>query len=392
MAQVLIDDINLTNIANAIRNKGGTTAKLKPSAMATAINNLTVGNGSGSGSGGVSSSLLTITDYADYAFASWFWSRKFLDVYGSQITTNNIETANYMFKKHSATWLSEVPFAINFTSANIPTHEAEGMFYGCSSLTAVPALVNFTPITMKDMFWGCSSLTDISGLLDGDYSLANKKEASEINLSGMFNGCSSLRVIPTSLLQQLEAGGGAYGIANASILNHGFTDCYSLDKLEGVSVPIWPNNRHLIENMFINTFDNLRRAKSVIFKNNSSATTMSNQCIDLSVNVGYGSPFGSEFTNSNRITNDTSYANLKTNIDSWTTSVYFSRYNKYSAIDTINSLPNTRTTDANGSSTSGNTIKFKGLSGRDTDGGAIENLTAEQIAVASNKGWTVAFV
>ena len=39
-----------------------------------------------------------------------------------------------------------------------------------------------------------------------------------------------------------------------------------------------------------------------------------------------------------------------------------------------------------------NTIKFKGDSGSATDGGAINTLTEEEIAVATAKGWTVSLV
>lgn len=45
MANVIINEENLTNIANAIRNKNGLTTTYKPSEMAEAINNIT---GSGS--------------------------------------------------------------------------------------------------------------------------------------------------------------------------------------------------------------------------------------------------------------------------------------------------------------------------------------------------------
>jgi hypothetical protein len=47
------------------------------------------------------------------------------------------------------------------------------------------------------------------------------------------------------------------------------------------------------------------------------------------------------------------------------------------------SLPDTSTYGSN-------TIKFKGASGALTDGGAINTLTEEEIAVAAAKGWTVA--
>ena len=47
MANVIIDDTNLTNIANAIRGKNGTTDTYKPSEMAAAITALSTGSSGG---------------------------------------------------------------------------------------------------------------------------------------------------------------------------------------------------------------------------------------------------------------------------------------------------------------------------------------------------------
>ena len=68
----------------------------------------------------------------------------------------------------------------------------------------------------------------------------------------------------------------------------------------------------------------------------------------------------------------------------------FSRYNHDSAVETINSLPDTSEylTSAGGT----NTIKFTGIQGALTDGGAINTLTEAEIAVATEKGWTVSMV
>jgi hypothetical protein len=76
---------------------------------------------------------------------------------------------------------------------------------------------------------------------------------------------------------------------------------------------------------------------------------------------------------------------LKDNPDWWTCDVNYSRYNHDSAVATINSLPDC-------SATGTNTIKFKGTMGAKTDGGAINTLTEEEIAVAAAKGWTVSLV
>ena len=71
-------------------------------------------------------------------------------------------------------------------------------------------------------------------------------------------------------------------------------------------------------------------------------------------------------------------------------SLLFSRYNHNSAVETINSLPDTSEylTSAGGT----NTIKFTGIQGALTDGGAINTLTEQEIAVATEKGWTVSMV
>ena len=71
-------------------------------------------------------------------------------------------------------------------------------------------------------------------------------------------------------------------------------------------------------------------------------------------------------------------------------SLLFSRYNHDSAVETINSLPDTSEYLATAGGT--NTIKFRNYSGACTDGGGTNDLTPEEIAVASAKGWTVTLV
>ena len=68
----------------------------------------------------------------------------------------------------------------------------------------------------------------------------------------------------------------------------------------------------------------------------------------------------------------------------------FSRYNHDSAVETINSLPDTSEYLATAGGT--NTIKFRNYSGACTDGGGTNDLTPEEIAVATAKGWTVTIV
>jgi hypothetical protein len=118
-----------------------------------------------------------------------------------------------------------------------------------------------------------------------------------------------------------------------------------------------------------------------------------NQIIDLSSNVGYSTSenkgmitsYNSGITADKEVSNDATYQALKNDADWFTANVAYSRYNHDSAVETINSLPDC---SASGGT---NTIKFTGAAGSSTDGGAINTMTEEEIAVAAAKGWTVSF-
>ena len=68
----------------------------------------------------------------------------------------------------------------------------------------------------------------------------------------------------------------------------------------------------------------------------------------------------------------------------------FSKYNHDSAVETINSLPDTSAYLATAGGT--NTIKFDKYMGALTDGGGCGDLTPAEIQVATDKGWTVTIV
>ena len=92
-----------------------------------------------------------------------------------------------------------------------------------------------------------------------------------------------------------------------------------------------------------------------------------------------------------KISNDATYQLLKDNEDAWAEGKAYSRYNHDSAVETINTLPDTSAYLAESGGTT-NIIKFTGASGSATDGGAINTLTEAEIAVAAAKGWTVTLV
>ena len=198
-----------------------------------------------------------------------------------------------------------------------------------------------------------------------------------------FKGCYSLRSVSPKLLAQLW---------NRSSFNYStmFENCYSLDEVIGM--PISSNSNSDYNNIVNNCY----RLKRFTFGTTSEDLSIHyNSVLDFSNYVGWANSsnktniikFNSGITADKEVTDAASYELLKNNPDWFTTNVAYSRYNKISATETINSLPN-----GGGGTAEKSTIKFKGEAGSLTDGGAINTLTEEEIAVAVAKQWTVAFV
>lgn len=197
----------------------------------------------------------------------------------------------------------------------------------------------------------------------------------------LFEGCYSLRSVSPKLLAQLW---------NRSSFNYStmFENCYSLDEVIGLPISAAETTD------YDGVVNNCYRLKRFTFGTTGDGFIKRNT-LDFSNYVGYANSsnktkitlFNSGITADKEVTDAASYELLKNDPDWFTSNVAYSRYNKISAIETINSLPP-------GSNTSGNvsTIKFKGEAGSLTDGGAINTLTEEEIAVAVAKQWTVAFV
>jgi hypothetical protein len=226
---------------------------------------------------------------------------------------------------------------------------------------------------------------------DLDLTALNKATSYSIsNCQYMFAYCYSLRSIPDNLIKQLYT---SCATATYTLYYFGFNSCYVLDKLN--SLPI--QNVTMTSNMFLRTFEYCQRLKSLTFNMQEDGTPYTaewkNQAIDLTVYVGYVDSassvtrYNSGITSEKKVTNDETYQALKDDPDWFTGLPKYSRYNHDSAVETINSLPDTSAyLEANGGT---NKITFKGESGSATDGGAINTLTDEEIAVATAKGWTV---
>ena len=211
--------------------------------------------------------------------------------------------------------------------------------------------------------------------------------------NGNWYECHSLRHVPTSYFAAMQRGKNSERNTYAQWMGT-FSRSYWLDELIGVPVD-YKNN--YTSNKF--NFDGgLSHLKDYIFATDNGQPYTAKwkyQTIDLHYKTGYwdrNTPlnyYNSGITADKEVSDDATYQALKNNPDWFTLDKSYSRYNHDSALRTLNSLPDCSAYVASGGT---NTIIFEAEAGSKTDGGACGALTAEEIAIASAKGWTVSFV
>lgn len=175
-------------------------------------------------------------------------------------------------------------------------------------------------------------------------------------------------------------------------------NCFNLKSIV-FSLPIVQESPVATYNQFRQFVTDCNRLRHLKFKNYLSSLQMKSQVIDMSGEIGYvyGNNTGyypkqhpEYFSKDKKIKDDATYQALKDDPDAWAAKPDYSFYNHDSAVETINSLPDTSAYLTENGDT--NTIKFTGNAGSKTDGGAINTMTAEEIAVAAARGWTVTFI
>lgn len=367
----------LTAIGDAIRTKTETTELLTLAEMPEAI--LGIGDGNG-----IPGGVFSPTGNCDYLFASdgnWDW---FVESHGDSIKTNNVESARYMFYGSD---LKQISMEFDFAGAV----DCDYMFHFCRWLETPPYLSGQIS-SMNYMFDNCMRMKQIPE--DWANTLSwNYIHTSDVTFNGVFRNCFSLRKIPESLLKNLYS-----KTEQLFSYRECFYGCKSMDEIKGLAVI--NREKRAGGTMFSNSFDLCYRLKDMTFETQEDGTPIkalwTYQTIDLSKNVGYQPSTDTAntitsfsayngITADKRVTDDESYQRLKNDPDWWTTDLAYSRYNKASALRTINSLP-----DA--SDGEGNVIKFSKYAGSATDDKACGGLAVAEIAIASSKGWTVTFV
>ena len=328
---------------------------------------------------------LTISGDCSYRFYGddWTW---FLEKYKDRLIFNNITNAANMFSGSPS--IKSLDFDIIFDDSQSYI-KINDMFSNCDNLKNIRKIVNLKGREMNSMFRGCLRLRYLPqfenfSFIDYDYA----------NLSDFFSYCRSLRSIPEEFLKKLSTS--KVNLTFYSLGYGSFAYCFSLDEIKGINI----RSRNINSNLFSNTFEYCSRVKNIIFAKEDNGSpytaTWKNQYINLSTYIGYLNgdynllPYNSGITSDKKVIDDTTYQALKNDPDWYTLKKEYSRYNHDSAVATINSLPDTSAYLAEKGGT--NTIKFIGDAGSATDGGAINTLTEEEIAVATAKGWTITFV
>ena len=385
MANVLVEETSLSNIASAIRVKNGSTAVYKPGEMAAAITNLPTGGGD--------TETITFSEDISFLFASNGGSALYEAVKNKNLVFTNIRYGRGIFYNMS-TNDTITPFTIHLLRGtyNAPGNVDFRGFYEGSSV--VSNIVIDPPIerpsgTEFQNFFTKSRLKNIDlSCIDTNYAIFGQSCA-----MGLFSESGYLRSINFTNSPQRYFGG-----SNNIQYDGTFYHCFDLDSIED----LYTTRQTIFSG---GTFNNCSHLAKLTFKT-ASPTNAKNPYygsdIDLST-VGYYTNVSEGYINNSalhygndplfakslvrknatkEITNATTYAKLKNDPDAWTTNVAYSRYNKTSAKETLTSLPYIN---------EAHTIKFKGEAGSATDGGAIKNLTSSEIAVATAKKWTVAF-
>ena len=387
MAKLFIEDTSLIAIGDAIREKTGGTATMSPAEMVTAIENIVATGGGGE----EEFEPIVLTGDQSYGCAGIIAGYT-VEKHGDKISTESLTDMNYMFLNSPVT---KIPFALNCkaSQSNIPS---ASVFYGCKSLVEAPAINDMIPNSTLRFFGDCDNLKDLSKLNAESWDWSYTKGSAYRQCGEMFCRCKSLRGIPQAILTELFTN--SVGTSSTySAYNRAFTSCYNLDEILNLGV----TTATLTSNVFKNTFTEDWCLKRFTFQTNEDGTPKTanwrNQEIDLTM-IGCCAteidwymdyiPDNAPEREGKLINDLFSYNELKDDPDAYVAAcpaadAYpWSLYNHDSAVETINSLPDC---SASGGT---NTIKFKGAMGEGY-GKAISDLTEDEIAVATAKGWTV---
>lgn len=221
MAQVLVTEANLTGIADAIREKNGSSASYKPGEMAAAISAIETGGQTFTVSGNAAYGCalaqllnaglkLDTSKATDFGYMFQYCIRPITSIDLSSFDTSSADSMERMFQGCSALTSLDVS---HFDTSNVTAFQY--MFSNCSSLTSLDVSgfnVGYA-YSLAYMFSGCKSLTslDVSGFAPEEMynctsmfsncsgltslDLASFATQETTTMGSMFSGCSSLKSV-----------------------------------------------------------------------------------------------------------------------------------------------------------------------------------------------------
>ena len=433
MANVIVNDTNLKNIANAIREQNGETTGYKPSEMAAAI--LAIEGGGGGGYMPTAEDLtFNVSTTSPFTNNGLPW---ILREYGKNpglTFASPSQNSNQLFYQIQAE-IFDAKIIFNQNAAYMPV---KYLFSGSNNLKDITGTFRFPNNynnyarvdTAEYMFGGCTMLNHINDdLIDSSFCHWFNRTGSSYNrMNTAFYNCHSLREIPRFYFEMIgtNTNGDQPCIYSAT---YGYTDmfncCYALNKIEGLPVVLGlVGEATITSNMFRDTFNRCYNLSKLTFQTKPDGSPLTanwtSQVIDLTagctnktlvndemrisggIGVGFDSSFLFAYNSGIDRNNEAGYYTgqvyVEDTINDYYNSDYmYSKYGHTEAVETINSLPDTSVAGG------GNTIKFAGIVGVRTDylkgrtsdkkfDSRIDNLTETEIAVATAKGWTVSIV
>ena len=424
----------LTSIANAIREKGGTTEKLTLDAMPTAIAALPTGGGEE----GVPETI-NFSGSLEQVFSNnkWDWV---LTNYSDRIKTKDITTIYRAFENTVINPPYTLDFDINaaaegvmgssaFKNSNIifkdnafdnlafsslseafkdykgekippitllsTASSLSGMFENCYDVKEIGDITNFTPTSngFQYLFGNCYNLREMPKFINADFSKYNA--ATYTYGYSVFQRCYSLREIDEDFLKKFYD---SRANSSQNYMGSTFQHCASLNKIVG----FYPSPATLTQNQLNYTFNHCYRLNKLTFLKQEDNTPFirnwKGQTLSLNTYVGWAGAsnaekyilnYNSGITADKEVVSQADYERLKDDPDWWSRQFSFSRFGHNAAVELIDSLPDTSAyLAANGGT---NTVKFYSNAGNAIDGGSVNALTEEEIAVATAKGWTISY-
>ena len=332
----------------------------------------------------VPTSALTISGNCSHAFYFRF-GNWLIEQYGDKITTKDISNAEYMFSYNNI----DIPFDINLDELKTGVSCAN-MFYFSVDRESIP-YIKGAPQNISGIFTGCYNLKEIPDDWADYIDWEVMHSYAYAGCGNVFNMCRSLRTIPQNLIDNLWS---TSSYSSNMIYNTGFKECSALERVNGL--PIYQKTS--TSNMFSDTVSDCYRLEELTFAVGEDGSAIvvqwKNQTLNLSKYVGYANDSRqitnySGLTNATKITDVDTYAALADSKDKWTQLLEYSSFNRTSLENLIASLPDTSSYLSSAGGT--NTIKLKSGSGSATTAGSVDSISEETVAIASSRGWTLAF-